>query len=226
MAMANNIIEKESVFSMFMKKHIVKFVYPKPVFVNISGVQQKQPTVTTEGQEAKKECNSDDDFSSSPVISQHKYRPSNWTGRSIHFDGPSLTDSSVVTERMDLNSHTIPTYPDRLSKASGKPVQITKEALCHPRALFGEFSMSESFNDAVVRREQNCDDLSRRAPSHSESAFDCLPAGQADYGPTGPVGFSTASGKNVNISNKAFSRAKAMFDDVSSSGSFCESEVS
>ncbi|XP_062983791.1 breast cancer type 2 susceptibility protein [Elgaria multicarinata webbii] len=113
------------------------------------------------------------------------------------------------------------------STASGKPVQLSEESLKKARQLFSEMENESSGHRSRV---SDCDysygeaSLVRNKASATENKL-LLPQGKrfpyTEVNSNIPCGFSTASGKQVQISQKALQSVMGLlkeFDDVNSNG--------
>ncbi|OXB81422.1 UNVERIFIED_CONTAM: hypothetical protein H355_001639, partial [Colinus virginianus] len=114
------------------------------------------------------------------------------------------------------------------STASGKPVQLSEESLKRARQLFCEVegSHSSGLHDALLPEEDT-----EKPRSHDEILTRemqlALPRGKGNAGTdtisSPALGFSTASGKQVSVSESAYRKAKAILQQ---SDDFLSSEFS
>ncbi|OXB58071.1 hypothetical protein ASZ78_008411 [Callipepla squamata] len=114
------------------------------------------------------------------------------------------------------------------STASGKPVQLSEESLKRARQLFSEVegSHSSGLHDALLPEEDTEEPRSHDEILTREMQL-ALPRGKGNAGTdtisSPALGFSTASGKQVSISESAYRKAKAILQQ---SDDFLSSEFS
>ncbi|NWR51019.1 BRCA2 protein, partial [Regulus satrapa] len=104
------------------------------------------------------------------------------------------------------------------STASGKPVQLSEESLNKARQLFSEM---EGNNSPQVQAAFLVDEDVEKSKMHTEVLPGKMqvvtPKGEANTSPElisgSAFGFSTASGKQVNVSKDAYQKAKAILEE-------------
>ena len=108
-----------------------------------------------------------------------------------------LLELAAKTRNRRRSSPSADADPVGFSTANGKKVSVSKEALMKAKKLFAD---------------DNAEDLAGPAAgTRNQMAFTNLPGED-----TAPVGFATANGKSIVISNDALMRARQLFADVNS----------
>uniref|UniRef100_A0A8C3FBP0 BRCA2 DNA repair associated n=1 Tax=Chrysemys picta bellii TaxID=8478 RepID=A0A8C3FBP0_CHRPI len=117
------------------------------------------------------------------------------------------TFSGLCKSPNQLNHHQSDFSTDNyvfFSTASGKPVQLSEDSLKKARSLFSEIENNNS-SDQQCLSELKCSSITRKKNSTPKLISNAS------------FGFSTASGKQVLVSENAFLKVKQVFDDTANS---------
>ncbi|NXA51689.1 BRCA2 protein, partial [Nothocercus julius] len=172
------------------------------------------------------------------VFASHFTKVNEKAGESGHHDTKMFTDAeSVLDSQMQFSEQNVKLLgqlpiQDKQTKqsvssvsnlgffstASGKPVQLSEESLRKARQLFSEMdSNSSSHLQDILPVEKDVKKSEGSTEAVSKKMGLVLPKGRKSSNPDlvlhPAFGFSTASGKQVKVSENAYQKAKAILKD-------------